>query len=231
MNVAASVRLVQWLALVVISSSLSSACSGNAHSGPDTGAAGAADGGVPTRCEVGSEGCPCTSGGSCDAELTCASKVCVRAGRGEGVGGATVAENGGSESGTGGGTGATGGGASGGTATQVSTACAPGGGLCLKTADCCQTGSGVGALGTTCLTSDYLCHANCTDSAQCRSNCCVQLSGISAYGACADASYCGPITGGGNNGCTSDVQCLPSHPTPGCSYTCDNGGCVEVCNF
>ena len=36
-------------------------------------------GGGRTDCDVGAEGCPCTSGGSCDPGLTCLSEVCVDA--------------------------------------------------------------------------------------------------------------------------------------------------------
>src|SRR3954447_24692764 len=46
------------------------------------GACGSASGSMaesamPADCAVGTEGCACTKGGSCDPGLNCASKVCV----------------------------------------------------------------------------------------------------------------------------------------------------------
>jgi hypothetical protein len=125
-DVLTSARFAQWLAFVAISSSLSSACSGDARPDRGIGAAGA-DGDpdpIDQACEVGSEGCPCTGGGACDTDLTCSSKLCVRAGSADepGLGGAgdgTESETGGSAGATGGSAGATGGSASARAAARV----------------------------------------------------------------------------------------------------------------
>jgi uncharacterized delta-60 repeat protein len=52
------------------------------------------------ECPVGSEGCPCTAGGACDAGLTCLSNTCVDAGDGDDG----ASDDGGTDGGTGGGT-------------------------------------------------------------------------------------------------------------------------------
>ena len=60
------------------------------------------------QCPIGSEKCPCTDGGSCDAGLQCLSELCVEGESGSGGGGATTATTTGS-TGMGGGFGAGGG--------------------------------------------------------------------------------------------------------------------------
>src|SRR5688500_7035101 len=47
---------------------------------------------APTEdgCDVGTEGCACTPGGSCDPGLTCASSTCVDLGPGSSEGSATA---------------------------------------------------------------------------------------------------------------------------------------------
>ncbi len=209
-----------WLLVGMLAASLTVGCGADSNGG---GADSPND-----SCQLGSEGCECTKGSGCDDGLTCLSKLCVVQPGPEG-GGSTTG----------------GGGNEGGDGTTIpiepkqqvtpvpTSACADAGASCLQNTDCCQTGSKVGPLGATCLSDDFVCHAKCTANSQCGSGCCAALQGTN-FGACAAAAYCAsspsvPPSGGG--GCSSDVQCLPSHPTPGCSYACYNQECVEQCNF
>jgi biopolymer transport protein ExbD len=57
-------RLHGLLWIMLLLPSVGGACQGNAP--------------VETACPIGSEGCPCTQGGSCDPELVCAAGACER---------------------------------------------------------------------------------------------------------------------------------------------------------
>jgi hypothetical protein len=211
-----------WLLVGALVASLTVACGADSNGGADR---------TNDSCELGSEGCECTKGSACDDGLTCLSKLCVvKPGP---LGGGTATGGGGNEGGEG-------------ITIPIepeqpeqpqptpvpTSACADAGESCLQNADCCQTGSKVGPQGATCLSDDFVCHAKCTANSQCGSGCCAALQGTN-FGACAAAAYCAPppSSGGGGGGCSSDVQCLPSHRTPGCSYACYNQACVEQCNF
>lgn len=63
-------RLAPWLGLGV---ALGAACPGPSATTTDPSGSDTDTGGCP----IGSMGCPCTSGGTCDGSLVCASKVCI----------------------------------------------------------------------------------------------------------------------------------------------------------
>jgi hypothetical protein len=60
------------LASLCVAACVASACVGDDGGGSDAS--------KDTGCSVGSEGCPCTSGGACNPGLACKSNVCVNLG-------------------------------------------------------------------------------------------------------------------------------------------------------
>jgi hypothetical protein len=103
--------------------------------------------------------------------------------------------------------------------------CSAPGVACAVTSQCCQAGDGIGVEGAVC-GSDGTCHAGCTSSFQCKSNCCTTLPGQSSN-VCAQASYCG---GGAPMGsvCSDHAQCLSGFCAIGGSGT---GWCSSTCTL
>jgi len=157
---------------------------GSAGSGTDSGGASAAAG------ATGEAGAGGSAGGSAPN------------------GGSTAAPSGGT-------TGTAGASAPSGGAGTTSTTCKPPGGVCTQRADCCQSGANIPtANGATCDTSDHLCHANCTDGAQCNSGCCLPLAGTN-YGSCEVSAQCSCLP--------ESTTCNPQAPNQCCGGSV--GGC------
>jgi hypothetical protein len=93
---------------------------------------------------------------------------------------------------------------------------------CTDTAQCCQTGTGLGTLGAVCISDDNSCHAKCTSGVECKSGCCAPVKGES-YGVCAAASYCTTLASTGAH-CTSGAQCASGDCAGG------NGWCTTSCS-
>ncbi len=161
-------------------------------------------------CDVGSEGCDCTSGGTCDTGLVCLSDKCVvdSSGSGSGTGGSggTAAGTGGESGGSGGSGGESGGsggsggesGGGGGTSGEGGSAAGTGGseggeggstagtGGTAGTAGTAGTGGsgGDGGSGGSAPTYDYL---ECTDGWCCFTDCYgTEHCGANQFVACAD---------------------------------------------
>ena len=133
--------------------------------------------------------------------------------------------------------------ASGGSAGTMSTTCKPPGGTCTKTTDCCQSGPAITPPnGATCDASDHLCHADCTDGAECNSGCCFPVAGTN-YGSCEASAQCGCLPegtacnpqaankccGGSVGGCyPGDSQC---HRLCATDANCPSGCCDTSLNL
>jgi hypothetical protein len=249
-----AVSVPGWLLLSALSASLAVACGGDSRAGTasstpnPTPTTGTGEAGSPSdnaqssqagseACALGSEGCACTKGGACDDGLSCLSKVCVLESNDVGSGGSAGSpaadhEEVGGASTAAGGKSASAGGAPGsaghvGIAGAPSVECAAPGGWCLQTSQCCQTGKNVGSNGATCLSDDFVCHANCTANSQCTSNCCAALQGVS-YGVCADKSFCAATTPTTPKSCTDTAQC-PGNCVGNCCPACTSEGGTNHC--
>jgi hypothetical protein len=103
--------------------------------------------------------------------------ACSSAGPGSGGGTSGGVQGTIGSSGTGSGSGSGGGG--------DQPGCVDPGGTCSGTKECCQSGNGIGPEGQVCVSDDNACHAVCLSSSECKSGCCIKLSGVS-FGNCGE---------------------------------------------
>lgn len=181
--------------------------------GLQTLACSSGDGGgtTSTKDPEGAEGDLCYPNGTCDAGLTCLSKLCV------------VASAGGS-SGTGG-TGAT----AGTGASMGGTTAAP---QCVDVGDDCSAGTCCN--GATCIIpagdkSLSVCAANCLKNSDCQSLCCTKLSNAPAA-TCSMPELCAVNCAG--DACNVGSDCCAGHLCVGgsCAFQCTRSAeCKSGC--
>ena len=101
---------------------------------------------------------------------------------------------------------------------------------CTSTANCCQTGSGIGPSGAICISNDNLCHAACKTDAECASGCCAAVQGQS-LGVCADSSNCAPTCAAPGASCSVPADCCQTGTNIPYGATClsDDYTCHDVC--
>lgn len=160
----------------------------------------------------GAEGNSCYPNGTCDAGLTCLSKLCV------------VAEASGGTGGTGGGAAA---GTSGTTAGTGNTA------QCVNVGDDCSAGTCCN--GSTCIIpagdmSLNVCAANCLKNSDCTSNCCTKLKNAPSA-TCSMPELCAPVDCAGA-ACAVNGDCCAGHLCVGgsCAFECTTSAeCQSGC--
>ena len=110
------------------------------------------------------------------------------------------------------------------------SSCDPVGTACSATANCCQSGTGLGAEGALCISNDNLCHAACSTNSECQSGCCALVEG-KALGVCAAATECAPTCAGPGAGCTVPADCCQTGTNVPYGATClsEDYTCHDVC--
>ncbi|HEY1958224.1 MAG TPA: hypothetical protein VGH28_21555 [Polyangiaceae bacterium] len=115
-------------------------------------------------------------------------------------------------------------------ASNPGSECDPVGTTCTATANCCQTGSGLGAEGAICISNDNLCHAACSTDAECQSGCCALVEGQS-LGVCAAASNCAPTCVAPGGVCNVPADCCQTGANIPYGATClsEDYTCHDIC--
>lgn len=108
--------------------------------------------------------------------------------------------------------------------------CDPVGTPCTATANCCQSGTGIGTEGAICITNDNLCHAACSTNAECQSGCCALVEG-SSLGVCAASSECAPTCVAPGGACSVPSDCCQTGTNVPYGSTClsDDYTCHDIC--
>ena len=108
--------------------------------------------------------------------------------------------------------------------------CDPVGTPCTATANCCQSGTGIGTAGAICISNDNLCHAACSSNAECQSGCCALVEGQS-LGVCAAATQCAPPPTCGQAGaaCVTPTDCCQTGTPYGETCLSEDYICHDVC--
>ncbi len=108
--------------------------------------------------------------------------------------------------------------------------CDPVGTACSSTANCCQSGAGIGPSGALCISNDNLCHAACATNTECQSGCCALVEGQS-LGVCAAMSACAPTCTQPGGGCTLTTECCQTGTNIPYGATCltDDLTCHDIC--
>jgi hypothetical protein len=214
------------------------ASGGGGGQAPDVDASMGTGTGANPGCAAGDEGCACYGNNTCNAGLTCASKLCVdleTRDAGGGVGGASGAPDSGNNGGAGG--------AQGGAGGVRGDGGAGGAHQCFPDQTICNADPGGCCLGLRCVSAtgapNAVCTPVCSYDNECASGCCAPLENGTAK-VCAPEQYCSgsciPVASSctsAASACCAGTQCVYDDETTStatCASTCrSDSECISGC--